>query len=83
MFFSSLQAMTTWLSIPAHWNGSMALLLSKIPFDWIVLGQQVSDPDLWGQVQRAWGHFVQTGQIWAFLFGVILGYGIKAFTSFG
>ncbi len=39
--------------------------------------------DLAGDVQRAFNNFVKTGQVWAFLIGVILGYLFRTFTSYG
>ncbi|AFY53395.1 hypothetical protein Riv7116_0810 [Rivularia sp. PCC 7116] len=55
----------------------------KIPVNWTVLAQTVSDPDLMGQVQKAWNNFVQTGQIWALLIGLVIGYLIRNLTSYG
>jgi hypothetical protein len=59
------------------------MLVAKTPYWLVVLAYQVRETNLWGQVQSAWNHFVQTGQIWALIIGLILGYFIKGFTSFG
>jgi hypothetical protein len=83
MVVNGIQAISTWLVTLTHWSDSIPVLLAKIPFSWIVIAQNVSDPDLGGRVQRAWDTFVKTGQIWAMLIGFILGYMIKGFTSFG
>lgn len=56
---------------------------SKIPVNWTVLAQTVNDPDLLGQVQKAWSNFVETGQIWALLIGLVIGYIIRNLTSYG
>ncbi len=56
---------------------------SKMPVNWTVIAQTVSDPDLLGQVQKAWNNFVETGQIWALLIGLVVGYLIRNLTSYG
>ncbi|MEL6462865.1 MAG: hypothetical protein AAFQ91_32385 [Cyanobacteria bacterium J06621_15] len=56
---------------------------SKIPVNWSVLAQTVNDPDLLGQLQKAWNNFVETGQIWALLIGLVIGYLIRNLTSYG
>jgi hypothetical protein len=38
--------------------------------------------DVLAQVQESWQHFVKTGQIWALLIGLFLGYLFKSFTSY-
>jgi hypothetical protein len=43
----------------------------------------IKDPDLLGQVQATWNNFVKTGQIWALLIGVVVGYLFKGLTSYG
>jgi hypothetical protein len=53
------------------------------PSDWLVLAQQFKEPDIPGDVSKAFNHFVKTGQIWAFLIGIVLGYLVKTFTSYG
>ena len=61
-----------------HWEG----LISQMPVDWFVLAQSVEDPDVLGQMQDAWNNFVSSGQIWALLLGLIIGYMFRGFTSF-
>jgi hypothetical protein len=43
----------------------------------------VKDPDVLGQMQAAWNNFVKTGQVWAMLIGIIVGYMFKSLTSYG
>ncbi len=50
---------------------------------WHSLAQQITDPDVLGQMQKAFTHFVQTGQAWALLIGLAIGYMIRNLTSFG
>ncbi|MGF1673310.1 MAG: hypothetical protein ACFCUV_06410 [Rivularia sp. (in: cyanobacteria)] len=56
---------------------------SKIPVNWTVLAQNISDPDLLGQFQKAFNNFVETGQVWALLIGLVVGYLIRNLTSYG
>ncbi|HEY9849441.1 MAG TPA: hypothetical protein V6D28_08285 [Leptolyngbyaceae cyanobacterium] len=83
MVFNQIQTMTDWIGSQAHGISSFPLLFSKLTFELTLLAQQVSDPDLFGQVQRAWNHFVQSGQIWALFLGVIIGYFIRGMTGVG
>lgn len=83
MLVNGIQAMSAWLTNITHLNDVLLLWIAKIPFDWIVIAQQVRETNLWGDAQKAWDHFVRTGQLWAFMIGLFVGYGIKAFTSFG
>ncbi|MBW4560348.1 MAG: hypothetical protein KME32_04165 [Mojavia pulchra JT2-VF2] len=47
------------------------------------LAQTVTDPNVIGQMQHSWNHFVKTGQIWALLIGLVIGYMIRSLTSYG
>ncbi|NHC34839.1 hypothetical protein [Scytonema millei] len=47
------------------------------------LAQSIKDPDLLGQWQKAFDHFIQTGQVWALLIGIFIGFLVKSMTSFG
>lgn len=46
-----------------------------------IMAQQFEESDLGGQVQDAWGNFVESGQIWALCVGVIFGYMFRTFTG--
>ncbi|MUG96218.1 hypothetical protein F7734_29315 [Scytonema sp. UIC 10036] len=62
---------------------SISHLMWWSSLDWTALAQTVTDPNVLGQMQKAFTHFVQTGQAWAFLIGLALGYVIRNFTSYG
>jgi len=47
-----------------------------------LLAQMIEDPDIIGQMTDAWNNFVETGQIWAMLIGIFLGYVFASFTKF-
>lgn len=49
----------------------------------LVIAQNVTDPDILGQIQKAFTHFVQSGQVWALLIGLVVGYFIRNITSYG
>jgi hypothetical protein len=58
----------TWLYHPAMIN-IMAAITEK-------------DVDIIGQVQDAYHNFVVTGQVWALIIGIVVGYMFKGFTSY-
>jgi len=51
-------------------------------FDSTVLAQQ-ANTDIVQNVQGAFDNFVESGQVWAFLIGLILGYFFRMFTTYG
>ncbi|HAX85866.1 MAG TPA: hypothetical protein DCY91_06235 [Cyanobacteria bacterium UBA11370] len=57
-------------------------LLGQLPLDWFVLAQTVDDPDVLGQMQSWFSNFIQSGQVWALLIGLIIGYLFRGMTSF-
>ncbi len=67
----------------SHYNELMSQLLWHLPVNWTALAQTITDPDLMGQMQKAWNHFIQTGQVWALLIGLVIGYIIRNLTSYG
>lgn len=62
---------------------SMYQLGWHLPVYSTMLAQTVRDPNLIGQVQTAFNHFIQTGQVWALLIGLVIGYMIRNLTSYG
>ncbi|MBD1918501.1 hypothetical protein H6F55_15505 [Phormidium sp. FACHB-322] len=46
-----------------------------------VLAQQF-DQDILGDIVEIWSNFVESGQLWALLFGIVLGYFIRNLTAF-
>ncbi|MBG1271947.1 hypothetical protein [Nostoc sp. WHI] len=64
-------------------NDLMSPLLWHLPVNLITLAQTITDPDLMGQIQKSWNHFIQTGQVWALLIGLVIGYIIRNLTSYG
>lgn len=64
-------------------NDLMSPLLWHLPVNLTALAQTITDPDLMGQMQKSWSHFIQTGQVWALLIGLVIGYIIRNLTSYG
>jgi hypothetical protein len=42
--------------------------------DWMVFAQQEQQPDLITNVSNAWRTFVESGQVWALLIGIFIGW---------
>lgn len=48
----------------------------------IVLAQQ-TDADLVADFKEAFNNFIESGQVWAFILGIIIGYLLRKFTTYG
>ncbi|MDJ1168684.1 hypothetical protein PMG71_04525 [Roseofilum sp. BLCC_M154] len=48
----------------------------------VILAQQ-TNADLVANVKTAFANFVESGQVWAFILGIILGYIIRKITTYG
>lgn len=83
MLVNGIQAIAGWLGIQVHAGDSLLLLLWKLPIWLMPLAQQVRDTNVIGQIQGAWNHFVQSGQIWAFFIGIIVGYFVRGMGGIG
>lgn len=55
-------------------------LIAQIPLNWIFLAQEFNT-DVLGDMQRAFQNFVQSGQVWAMLIGIAIGYFIRNLTA--
>jgi hypothetical protein len=74
-----------------HLNDSLFLIFGNLDFhinflvsdhtDYFLYGL-VKETDVVGQMQGAWNQFVKSGQIWAMLIGLIIGYMFKSLTSY-
>ncbi|MBD2409223.1 hypothetical protein FACHB389_15850 [Nostoc calcicola FACHB-389] len=67
----------------SHYSDLISQFLWNLPVNLTVLAQTITDPDLMGQMQKSWNHFIQTGQVWALLIGLVIGYIIRNLTSYG
>lgn len=50
--------------------------------DSTVLAQQLNE-DVFADFRKAVDHFIKSGQVWALLVGVVLGYLFRSLTSYG
>jgi hypothetical protein len=81
MVIGAFHEAATWMAT-MHWADLLQTTHWHLPLDTAVLDNPIQ-VDLFGDVQRAFNRFVKTGQIWAFLVGLILGYLFRSFTSYG
>jgi hypothetical protein len=79
IWFSSIHEFIPQLAIPPNSREVLSALMGESFRQAIVLAQQVSDPDMMGQIKNAWDNFVETGQIWALIIGMVLGYLFRGF----
>jgi hypothetical protein len=72
--------------VSLEWNPQLNQLtitsLQKEVLHTTILAQTVREVDVLGQMQKSFNHFVQSGQIWALIIGIFLGYMFKSVTSF-
>lgn len=66
-----------------YFSGVISQLIWQLPVNLTMLAQNINDPDLLGQMQQAWNNFVLTGQVWALLIGLIIGYILRGLTTYG
>jgi hypothetical protein len=66
-----------------YYTDLISQLVWYFPVDWTVVAQNITDPNIVGQMQQAFNHFVQTGQVWAMLIGLIIGYVFRNLTTYG
>ncbi len=85
MLIHMMQDASTWLTGVTHLTDAFQMLHLHLhlPPELAALGDRPLEDNLGTNVQKAFNNFVKTGQVWAFLIGLIIGYIFKAFTSFG
>jgi hypothetical protein len=76
---------TTWLLGNFHGMDGTQLLQFDLPIShWQTdLIAQIKQTDLSGDLQRWFNGLIKTGQLWAFLIGLILGYLFRSLTTYG
>jgi hypothetical protein len=83
MMMHMIQDTGSLLGNTAYWTDSLALISWHLPSDFPVLAQNIQPTDLGRDIGVWWNHFVKTGQLAAFIVGIVFGYMAKTFTSFG
>lgn len=77
-----LQDMTAVFGNLSHGSDILQNLVSwHSSHDWTVLAQQFNQ-DILGEMQKGFNNFVKTGQVWALIIGVVLGYLIRSLTAY-
>jgi hypothetical protein len=75
------QDITTGLTSVATWSEVWHSYWQS-PMDWSLLAQQF-ETDVFADFRSAFNNFIESGQVWALLIGLILGYLIRSLTSYG
>jgi hypothetical protein len=52
------------------------------PADWSVMAQQF-ETDVFADFRSFFNNFIESGQVWALIVGVIIGYLLRGLTSYG
>ncbi|OYQ62850.1 hypothetical protein B9G53_20145 [Pseudanabaena sp. SR411] len=66
------------IDVPSNLHFNIADLNSHINMD--LLAQQFKQ-DVMGDLGKGWNNFVKTGQIWALIIGVVVGYLFRSITN--
>lgn len=82
MVIEGMQVVTAGLDTLSHGSSVLGTLNHPFSVDWLVFAQEVPNTDILANIQQAWGNFVKTGQIWALLIGLAVGYMFRSMTSF-
>ncbi len=82
MIIEGMQVVPTFLNHISPWHDVLGGLSHQLSVDGLVLAQLKTNTDLFGNVGSAWNNFVKTGQLWALLIGIVIGYVFKGFTTF-
>ncbi len=64
------------IEVSCNWLGNFPSHMTP------VLAQVIEDPDILGQMEAAWNNFIESGQAWALIIGLFIGYVFKGFTSY-
>jgi len=82
MIVDAVLPLNTWFFHYTQVFSSTSQMLWHLPWH-STLAQNLKDPDLLGQWHKAFDHFIQSGQVWALLIGIFIGFLVKSITSFG
>lgn len=83
MIVSASQETTSYFPSTTYTNTSGSQLVGSLQINSTIVAQTISDSDLLGDFQRAYSNFIDSGQVWALLIGLVLGYMIRSLTSYG
>ncbi|ELS01054.1 hypothetical protein Xen7305DRAFT_00007550 [Xenococcus sp. PCC 7305] len=63
-------------------DGTINLTFDNSSSNTTILAQTFEDADIIGQMTDAWYNFIDSGQVWALLIGLFIGYSFKGLTSY-
>lgn len=66
-----------------YFSDLISQAIGHLPINLTVLAVNITNPDVVGQIQKVWNNFVQTGQIWALVIGLVIGYMFRNLTKYG
>ena len=78
----AIESITTFVDSFSQGYDPISQLLLKLPINWTIVAQTLKQTDLVSDVQKVFAHFVATGQIWAMITGLIIGYLFRSLTSY-
>lgn len=61
---------------------TVPMITKQMTTENLILAQDVKDPKVLETMQKAWNHFVDSGQIWYLIIGIIVGYMFRSLTSY-
>ncbi len=64
------------------WSDVIHHFIPASPSDWSLLAQQF-ETDVFADFRNFFNNFVESGQVWALIIGVIIGYMLRSLTSYG
>lgn len=82
MVVNAIPEITAWLPSITQVHDSVSQLQWMLPINSTVVAQTITDADFLGNVQKAFNNFIQSGQVWALLIGLIIGYVIRGLTTY-
>ncbi|MEM9276879.1 MAG: hypothetical protein AAGA80_28670 [Cyanobacteria bacterium P01_F01_bin.143] len=63
-------------------DGTINLTFDPSNSNITILAQTIEDVDVIAQMEDAWYNFIDSGQVWALLIGLFIGYSFKGLTSY-
>lgn len=63
-------------------DGTINLTFDPSNSNTTILAQTIEDVDVIAQMEDAWYNFIDSGQVWALLIGLFIGYSFKGLTSY-
>jgi hypothetical protein len=80
--FQTISDLTATLPDALAWSDAIHHSVHISPADWSLIAQQF-DQDVFADFRNFFNNFIESGQVWALLIGLIVGYLIRSLTSYG